>query len=118
MGSIKPIVRTAHQPREGPLSKQPLKTDQDFFIIDAPFKTLMTTADVAAGKECGGKNGVWEVDELAHAIKQIAGVLEVGIFSGHTGPQALAKGQAGGQKPVAAYFGMPDGQITVRKAPQ
>lgn len=95
----------------------PLKTDQDFFIIDAPFQTLLTKADVA-GKEGTGKGGIWEVHELARAIKQVAGVLEVGIFSGFTGPQARANGGVGGQKPVAAYFGMPDGSVSDRKAPQ
>jgi ribose 5-phosphate isomerase A len=76
---------------------------------------LLTKADVAAGKDGSGKGGIWEVDTLARAIKQIAGVLEVGIFSGLTGPQAQALGGIGGQKPIAVYFGMPDGSISVRK---
>jgi ribose 5-phosphate isomerase A len=42
--------------------------------------------------------------------------LEVGIFSGVTGPQAQAAGGIGGQKPVAAYFGMPDGTVVEKKA--
>lgn len=100
------------------MNRGPLKTDQDLFIIDAPFKTLLTKADVAAGKGDGaGKDGVWEVNQLADAIKQIAGVLEVGIFHGYTGPEARAHGGVGGQRPVAAYFGMPDGTVSVRKAP-
>jgi ribose 5-phosphate isomerase A len=93
-----------------------LKTDQDFYIIDAPFPTLLTKADIAAGKDGSGKDGIWEVDALSLAIKQIPGVLDVGIFSGVTGPQAQALGGIGGQKPVAAYFGMPDGSVQVRKA--
>lgn len=58
------------------------------------------------------------MESLAAEIKQIQGVLEVGIFSGMTGPQAQAQavGGIGGQKPVAAYFGMPDGSISVKKA--
>lgn len=98
-------------PKEGPL-----KTDQGFFIIDAPFPSLLTQEDVAAGRDGSGKGGIWEVDQLARVIKGIAGVLEVGIFSGLTGPQATAAGGVGGQKPVAAYFGMPDGSVSVRKA--
>lgn len=115
-GSIQPSVRFSTLPREGPMNKVPLKTDQEFFIIDAPFPTLLTKTDVAAGKDGSGKGGVWEVNELAHAIKQIAGVLEVGIFSGHTGTQASARGSLGGQRPVAAYFGMADGSVSSRKA--
>jgi ribose 5-phosphate isomerase A len=111
LGSVKPTIRTNASPKEGPL-----KTDQDFFIIDAPFPPLLTHADVAAGKDGSGAAGVWEVNELARTIKHIAGVLEVGIFSGLTGPQAQAAGGIGGQRPVAAYFGMPDGTVSVRKA--
>ncbi|PKX95281.1 ribose-5-phosphate isomerase RKI1 [Aspergillus novofumigatus IBT 16806] len=110
LGSIQPAIRLSGT------SKGPLKTDQDFYIIDAPFPPLLTKADVAAGKDGNGKGGIWEVDALAQAIKMIAGVLEVGIFSGVTGPQAQALGGIGGQKPIAAYFGMPDGTVSVRKA--
>jgi len=113
LGSINPMVRLSATPKEGPL-----KSDQDFFIIDAPFKPLLIKSDVEAGNNGSGKDGVWEVENLARAIKGIAGVLEVGIFFGSTGPQATAKGGIGGQKPVAAYFGMPDGTVTVRHAQQ
>ncbi|KAJ5690769.1 Ribose-5-phosphate isomerase [Penicillium macrosclerotiorum] len=111
LGAIDPVVRLNKEIKQGPL-----KTDQDFFLIDAPFAPLLTQADIAAGKDGSGKNGVWEVNQLAREIKQIAGVLEVGIFSGLTGPQATAAGGAGGQRPVAAYFGMPDGSVQVRHA--
>lgn len=104
--------------RAGHISKAgPIKTDQDFFIVDAPFPQLLTTSDVAAGKDGSGKDGVWEVQALAKAIKQIPGVLEVGIFHGLTGPEAAKYGVKGGQRPVACYFGMQDGTVTVRKAP-
>lgn len=76
---------------------------------------MLTQADVVAGK-VSGKDGVWEVNELSMKIKDICGVLDVGIFSGLTGPQATAAGGVGGQRPVAAYFGMPDGSVSVRKA--
>ncbi|KAJ5611232.1 Ribose-5-phosphate isomerase [Penicillium lagena] len=111
LGSTNATIRTNVSSKEGPL-----KTDQDFFIIDAPFSPLLTEADVAAGKDGSGTAGVWEVKELARQIKEISGVLEVGIFSGLTGPQAQAAGGIGGQRPVAAYFGMPDGTVSVRKA--
>lgn len=94
----------------------PLKTDQDFYIIDAPFKQLLTASDVAAGKGKGdGTDGVWSVEELAAKIKSITGVLEVGLFYGLDAFEAADLGRGGGgQKPVAVYFGMEDGSIKVR----
>lgn len=111
LGSIKPTIRLSSTAKEGPL-----KTDQGFFIIDAPFPPLLVPSDVQAGKDGSGAAGIWEVNALSQKIKAIPGVLEVGIFSGVTGPQAQAVGSIGGQKPVAAYFGMPDGSVSVRKA--
>lgn len=111
LGSVNPVIRTMADEKQGPR-----KTDQDFFLIDAPFPQLLTKADIAAGKGGDGKEGVWEVNELAQKIVQIVGVLEVGIFSGLTGPQAAATGGVGGQRPVAAYFGMPDGSVSSRTA--
>ena len=103
--------------RHSLISKEgPIKTDQGFFIVDAPFPPLVVDSDVAQGQEGSGKDGVWEVQTLAKEITQIQGVLEVGLFCGPTGPQAQAAGITGGQKPVAAYFGMPDGSVSVRKA--
>ncbi|KNG84955.1 ribose 5-phosphate isomerase A [Aspergillus nomiae NRRL 13137] len=116
LGSISPALRLNPTAPEGAPKPTPLKTDQAFNLIDAPFKTLLTKADIAAGQDGSGKDGVWEVEALSRAIKQIPGVLDVGIFSGETGPQAQARGGTGGQKPIAAYFGMPDGSVSVRKA--
>ncbi|KAJ5924542.1 hypothetical protein N7466_008729 [Penicillium verhagenii] len=110
LGSVDPVIRTNVDAKEGPR-----KTDQDFFLIDAPFPVMLTQADIVAGK-VSGKDGVWEVNELSKKIKEIGGVLDVGIFSGLTGPQATAAGGVGGQRPVAAYFGMPDGSVSVRTA--
>lgn len=96
-----------------------MKTDQGFFIVDAPFPKLLLPADVEGkddGEDGKGKDGVWEVSTLAKEIKQLAGVLEVGLFYGITGRQAQAAGGVGGQKPVAAYFGMTDGSVTSKKA--
>ena len=120
LGCTNPKLRTTLLEKSGPL-----KTDQDFYIIDAEFSTLLTKADVAAGKGKGdGSDGTWEVDNIAKAIKGLTGVLEVGIFSGLTGVEANAlrakdgakAAVSGGQKPVAVYFGMADGSVKVRTA--
>jgi ribose 5-phosphate isomerase A len=42
---------------------------------------MLIKSDLAAGQEGNGKEGVWAVDVLSRKIKDIAGVLEVGIFS-------------------------------------
>lgn len=77
---------------------------------------MLIKADIEAGQDGNGKDGVWAVDVLARKIKEITGVLEVGVFQGQTGPQATAAGGIGGERPVAAYFGMADGTVAVRKA--
>lgn len=111
LGSPDPEVRESGMAKAGPL-----KTDQDFFIIDAPFKQLLTASDVAAGKGKGdGTDGLWAVDQLAAKIKAITGVLEVGLFYGYDGYEAAELGIGGvGQKPVAVYFGMEDGSVKIR----
>ena len=121
LGSSAPRVRTNAMYKTGPI-----KTDQDFFIIDAPFPTLLTPADVSKshslhpthkGQDGKGQDGRWEVETLAKEIKMIEGVLSVGLFVGVNGTQAMEKGVLmGGQKPVAAYFGMKDGTVAIRKA--
>ena len=102
----------------------PLKTDQDNFIVDAPFAPLLLPADIATanslhtahkGVTGKGEGGVWEVDNLAREIKMIEGVLSVGLFCGEDGVEALKRGsKLGGQKPVATYFGMADGTVVLR----
>lgn len=110
LGSVKPFVREHAVSKSGPV-----QTDQNFYIIDAPFKQLLTKADVTAGKDGSGKDGVWEVETLARMIKSLPGVLEVGLFCGLNGFEAQAAGlqNQGGQKPVAVYFGMSDGEVSV-----
>jgi ribose 5-phosphate isomerase A len=104
--------------REGLITKAgPIKTDQDFFIIDAPFPyPLLSSEDVANGKRSDPSQGIWEVEELARTIKDINGVLAVGLFCGPTGPEAEQAEVVGGQRPVACYFGMPDGSVELRTA--
>lgn len=95
----------------------PVKTDQDFFIIDAPFPhPLLISEDIANGEAGDGADGKWEVEALAKAIKDINGVLAVGLFCGPTGPESKTAGVVGGQRPVACYFGMSDGSVTLRRA--
>lgn len=105
--------------REGAMTKAgPVKTDQDFFIIDAPFPApLLTSADLMGGATQDPHKGIWEVEELARTIKDINGVLGVGIFCGPTGPEAKMAGVIGGQRPIACYFGMADGSVQSRQAP-
>jgi len=121
LGSPNPRVRENLLQKAGPL-----KTDQDFFIVDAPFPALLTAADVAAGAAAGdGTDGRWEVERLSREIGLITGVLEVGLFCGLDGVQAerlrregrSTAGKLGGQRPVAVYFGMQDGSVKVRTAP-
>lgn len=130
LAGLRALGSTGPKLRETLLEKSgPLKTDQDFFIVDAPFKTLLIPSDVAAGKGKGdGSDGTWEVNKLSNAIKHLTGVLEVGIFSGLDGVQAEAMRATeanhdvdvitAGQKPIAVYFGMADGSVEVRKAKQ
>lgn len=110
LGSIDPMLR------EHTLSKTgPVQTDQSFYIIDAPFKTLLTARDITDERDGNGKDGVWEVETLSARIKAIAGVLEVGIFAGPNGIQTQKQGKQGGQKPVAVYFGLENGEVSVKK---
>ena len=109
IGSPNPMLR------EHSLSKTgPIQTDQSFYIVDAPFKVLLSRKDVEDGADGSGKDGVWDVDTLALRIKDINGVLEVGLFHGINGEEAQALGLIGGQKPIAVYFGLADGDITVQ----
>lgn len=109
IGSPNPMLR------EHSLSKTgPIQTDQSFYIVDAPFKPLLTKADVEKGADGSGKDGVWDVETLALRIKDINGVLEVGLFHGINGEEAQAAGLIGGQKPIAVYYGEENGGISIQ----
>ena len=130
LGSREPVVRVREEGMEKP---EPKRTDQDNFIVDAPFGKLVLARDrkvkgsegsggtIAVGGQVEGegeegRGRQWEVEELAKEIKLIEGVLSVGIFCGMNGEEMLAQGgKAGGQKPVAAYFGMANGDVVVRR---
>lgn len=118
MARLKVLGSNGPHIREGAMQKAgPIKTDQDFFIIDAPFPSqLLLSRDVEEGKIQDPLKGIWEVEELARTIKDINGVLAVGLFCGPTGPEAKAAQVIGGQRPIACYFGMADGSVTARRA--
>ncbi len=115
LGSSNPQIRTGQLQKAGPI-----KTDQDNFIVDAPFPTLLLKSELtdSESKQTGGKaKGRWEVEALAREIKMVEGVLSVGLFVGMNGLKAERMGlKAGGQKPVAAYLGMEDGSVIVRNS--
>lgn len=109
LGSQEPCVRQNVLEKAGPL-----KTDQDFYIVDAKFSPLLLSTE-KQGEKDSNKDDRWEVKALAQAIKNIPGVLEVGLFVGTNGLEA--KGMiGGGQKPVAVYFGMQDGTVKIKRA--
>ncbi|KAK7955653.1 ribose 5-phosphate isomerase A [Apiospora aurea] len=60
--------------------------------------------------------GLYTVESLARRIGEIKGVLEIGLFSGPTGPEAKDHQKDGGEKPVMVYFGMQDGSVQTLEA--
>ncbi|KAI9713428.1 MAG: ribose-5-phosphate isomerase rki1 [Bogoriella megaspora] len=129
LGSIDPQIRAP----SGPLAKSgPDKTDQGNFIIDAPFPgPLLTASDLGiTGGESGrlearNKEGKWALLALAKAIKDIVGVLDVGLFVGENGverDEREARGEQAmhgvvpGQKPLVCYFGAQDGSVDIKEA--
>lgn len=92
-------------------------TDNGMWIMDAPFQPLLLHSDLKDGEKGDGTNGIWEVHQLGRRLKRVVGILEVGLFHGRNGIQVANAGEeGGGQKPVAAYFGMEDGEVLVRTA--
>lgn len=129
LGCPDPKIRTVQTGNK----EEPLRTDQNFLLVMAPFPALRHNKDPQpqetdhAKTKDGQVGRVWNAEKLATAIKMIPGVLDVGLFVGFNGPEALkltggkrlqdpVLGQAG-QKPVAMYFGMQDGSVKERKAP-
>lgn len=87
------------------------------WIFDAPFPILKLASDLQAGDSGNGEHGTWEVHALGRRLKRLVGVLEVGLFHGRNGIQVANAGEeGGGQKPIAAYFGMENGEVEVRRA--
>jgi ribose 5-phosphate isomerase A len=112
LGSPDPKIRQGGSAKAGPVV-----TDNGMWIIDAPFPPLLTTADLKDGDKGDGENGTWEVHALGRRLKRTVGILEVGLFHGRNGIQVANSGEeGGGQKPVAAYFGMENGEVEIRIA--
>lgn len=112
LGSPDPRIRQGGSAKAGPVV-----TDNGMWIIDAPFPPLLITADLKDGDKGDGEHGTWEVHNLGRRLKRTVGVLEVGLFYGRNGIQVANSGEeGGGQKPVAAYFGMENGEVEVRMA--
>ncbi|PQE26610.1 ribose 5-phosphate isomerase a protein [Rutstroemia sp. NJR-2017a BVV2] len=112
LGSPDPKIRQGGSAKAGPVV-----TDNGMWIIDAPFPKLLISSDLQGDDKGDGENGTWEVHNLGRRLKRIVGVLESGLFHGRNGVQVSNSGEeGGGQKPVAAYFGMEDGNVQVRMA--
>ncbi|KAI9745616.1 MAG: ribose-5-phosphate isomerase rki1 [Claussenomyces sp. TS43310] len=112
LGASDPKIRQGGSAKAGPVV-----TDNGMWIIDADFPTLKLISDLKEGETGDGEHGVWEVHALGRRLKRTVGVLEVGLFHGRNGLQVASSGEeGGGQKPVAAYFGMEDGEVEVRLA--
>jgi ribose 5-phosphate isomerase A len=112
LGSPDPKIRQGGSAKAGPVV-----TDNGMWIIDAPFPPLLLPRDLKGHDKGDGEHGTWEVHNLGRRLKRIVGVLEVGLFHGRNGSQVAAAGEeGGGQKPVAAYFGMENGEVEVRLA--
>jgi ribose 5-phosphate isomerase A len=116
MGALDPRVRLGLPAKAGECV-----TDNGNWLIDAPFKPLLLPEDLIRLSVDGmGADGVWEISALAAALNNLPGVVETGLFYGVNGVEAEASAKAGkrqlAQKPVAAYFGMDNGQVQIRKA--
>ncbi|KAG6132338.1 hypothetical protein E4U22_008480 [Claviceps purpurea] len=115
MGSSDPVVRLGLPSKAGECV-----TDNGMWIIDAPFTPLLLPKDLTSAQESGsgrGKDGIWEVQALAEELLRIPGIVEIGLFYGLNGVEAAELGKGlQAQKPVAAYFGMADGQVEVQHA--
>ncbi|KAI9848490.1 MAG: ribose-5-phosphate isomerase rki1 [Thelocarpon superellum] len=110
LGSPTPFLRLGGSAKAGPIV-----TDNGNFIIDAPFPPLLLSSDPTPAFDPSAASTLttppqWEVEALARRLKEIVGVVETGIFCGRTGPEVEADGEeGGGQRPVAAYFGLERG---------
>ncbi|KAI1423925.1 ribose 5-phosphate isomerase A [Xylaria sp. FL1777] len=107
LGSRDPAIRLA------PSTSSYLVTDNHNYLIDAPFPTLLLNSQAEL---IDPAKGLWTPNALTAKIRGILGVLEVGIFSGLTGPQATAAGpDVEGVKPVKIYFGKTDGGFEIQE---
>ncbi|UKZ85967.1 uncharacterized protein TrAFT101_001805 [Trichoderma asperellum] len=112
MGSPNPAVRSGLPSKAGECV-----TDNGMWIIDAPFAPLLLAKDLTPEVDGAGKDGVWEVGKLADELVKMPGIVEIGLFTGFNGVEAVGLGKEfQAQKPIAAYFGTPTGQVEVQRA--
>lgn len=112
MGSTNPTVRAGLPSKAGECV-----TDNGMWLIDAPFAPLLLPKDLTAEVEGRGKDGVWEIKTLAEELLRLPGIVEHGLFYGFNGEEAVKLGkQLQAQKPIAAYFGLANGEVEVQKA--
>ncbi|KPM40320.1 hypothetical protein AK830_g6244 [Neonectria ditissima] len=112
MGSPSPTVRSGLPSKAGECV-----TDNGMWIIDAPFLPLLLPKDITIEAEGRGENGVWQVKTLADELLKLPGIVEIGLFHGFNGDEAIKLGkQLQAQKPVAAYFGLANGEVQVQNA--
>ena len=112
MGSPDPKVRSGLPSKAGECV-----TDNGMWLIDAPFAPLLLPKDLTAEVDGRGKDGVWEINALADELLRLPGIIEIGLFHGFNGVQAVKLGkQLQAQKPIAAYFGLANGEVEVQNA--
>jgi ribose 5-phosphate isomerase A len=108
LGSPNPLVRSGLASKAGECV-----TDNGLWSIDAPFPPLLLPKDGAGDPAAG----LWEVSKLAAELLAIPGIVEIGLFHGVNGDQAVGTTLEGkAQKPVAAYFGTAEGTVDVQRA--
>ena len=112
MGSPAPAVRAGLPSKAGECV-----TDNGMWLIDAPFSPLLLPKDLGATVDGAGAGGAWDVSKLAKELLSIPGIVEIGLFHGFNGVEAVGLGkEMQAQKPVAAYFGMADGTVDIQRA--
>ncbi|KAJ4257598.1 ribose-5-phosphate isomerase rki1 [Fusarium torreyae] len=112
MGSPNPAVRSGLPSKAGECV-----TDNGMWLIDAPFPPLLLAKDIDAENDGRGKDGAWEINALAEELVRTPGIVEIGLFHGFNGNEAVKIGKKSqAQKPVAAYFGLANGEVQVQNA--
>ncbi|KAF5614383.1 ribose 5-phosphate isomerase A [Fusarium subglutinans] len=112
MGSANPVVRSGLPSKAGECV-----TDNGMWLIDAPFSPLLLPKDIKSEGDGRGKDGAWEVNALAEELVRTPGIVEIGLFHGFNGSEAVKLGkQLQAQKPIAAYFGLANGEVQVQNA--
>lgn len=111
LGALAPGIRLGLPSKAGECV-----TDNGNWLIDAPFRPLRHKNSPPA--DGVGPMKEWEVSELGAALKGLTGVVETGLFWGMNGIEAEKNNlrRANTQKPIAAYFGMEDGGVEIRRA--